>query len=90
MVLIRDLNYAIILHNLGIKFKSMRELKKFKSKIRENNEEIDESLDDSETSFSDILKFVKKEEKGKIKKKKVKKVNSTTTRYSTENYQCSN
>ena len=65
-------------NNLGIKFKNMRELKKFKTKNAEDNKEIDESLDESETSFSDILKFVKKEEKGKIKKKKSKKVNSTS------------
>merc|ERR1712079_892662 len=53
----------------GMKFKNMRELKKFKSK---NKYDDDENDDQSESSFSDILKYVRKDEKktGKIKKKR--------------------
>merc|ERR1719150_250554 len=71
---------------LGMKFKNMRELKKFKSK---NKYDDDENDDQSESSFSDILKYVRKDEKktGKIKKKKTKKLPPTSSRVNDDNYQ---
>ena len=61
-----------------MRFKNEKEMKKHISKVEQDSQ--DSVIDESESGFSDILKFMKKTDKGsgKITKKKSKKSSSQT------------
>ena len=65
----------------GMRFKNVKEVKKYNSQHKDDC--FDETFEESESGFSDILKFMRKGDKGsgKIKKKKNKKASSSHSRF---------